>query len=66
MAICPGAEAVRGWRCLNRPTVCTVGAVVPGAGVLRLKERVSQVHSKGSVNCRTRDSKLEEGDFQEA
>jgi hypothetical protein len=23
MPICPGAEAVRGWRALNRPTVCT-------------------------------------------
>jgi hypothetical protein len=46
MAICPGAEAVRGWRALNRPTVCTVGAVAPGAGFLRLKERVSQVRSR--------------------
>jgi hypothetical protein len=46
MAICPGAEAVRGWRCLNRPTICTVGTVAPGAGFLRLKERVSQVHSR--------------------
>jgi hypothetical protein len=46
MAICPGAEAVRGWRRLNRPTVCTVGAVAPGAGFLRLKERVSQVCSR--------------------
>jgi hypothetical protein len=36
-AIRPGAEAVRGWRALNRPTVCTVGAVAPGAGFLRLK-----------------------------
>jgi hypothetical protein len=43
-AIRPGAEAVRGWRALNRPTVCTVGAVAPGAGFLRLNERVSQVH----------------------
>jgi hypothetical protein len=60
MAICPGAEAVRGWRRLNHPTVCT------GVGFLHLKERVSQVHSKGSANCRTRDNKLEEGDFQEA
>jgi hypothetical protein len=42
-AIRPGAEAVRGWRALNRPTVCTVGAVAPGAGFLRLNERVSQV-----------------------
>ena len=65
MAICPGAEAVRGWRRLNRPMVCTVGAVAPGAVFLRLKERVSQVHSKGSANCRTKDNKLEEGDFQE-
>jgi hypothetical protein len=46
MAICPGAEAVRGWRALNRSTVCTVGAVAPGAGFLRLNERVSQVHSR--------------------
>jgi hypothetical protein len=45
-AIRPGAEAVRGWRALNRPTVCTVGAVAPGAGFLRLKERVSQVRSR--------------------
>jgi hypothetical protein len=65
-AIRPGAEAVRGWHALNRPTVCTVGAVAPGAGFLRFKERVSQVCQRGSVNCRTRDSKLEEGDFQEA
>ena len=43
----PGVEAVRGWRRLNRPTVCTVGAVAPGAGFLRLKERVSQVHARG-------------------
>jgi hypothetical protein len=43
----PGAEAVRGWRRLNRPTVCTVGAVAPGARFLRFKERVSQVHSRG-------------------
>jgi hypothetical protein len=41
MAICPGAKAIRGWRRLNRPTVCTVGAVVPGARFLCLKERVS-------------------------
>jgi hypothetical protein len=65
-AIRPGAEAVRGWRCLNRPTICTVGMVVPDARFLRFKERVSQVHSRGSVNCRTRDNKLEERDFQEA
>jgi hypothetical protein len=39
-AIRPGAEAVRGWRALNRSTVCTVGAIAPGAGFLRLKERV--------------------------
>jgi hypothetical protein len=32
MAIHPGAEAVRGWRALNHPTVCTVGTVAPGAG----------------------------------
>jgi hypothetical protein len=66
MAICLGAKAVRGWRCLNHPTVCTVGAVAPGARFLRLKERVSQVCQRGSANCRTRDNKLEEGDFQEA
>jgi hypothetical protein len=65
-ATCPGAEAVRGWRHLNRPTVCTVGAVAPGAGFLRFKTRVSQVQEKGGANCRTRDNKLEEGDFQEA
>jgi hypothetical protein len=44
--ICPGAEAVRGWRALNRPMVCTVGMVAPGARFLRLKERVSQVHAR--------------------
>jgi hypothetical protein len=66
MAICSGVEAVRGWKRLNCPTVCTVGTVAPGAWFLLLKERVSQVRSRGSVNCRTRDSKLEEGDFQEA
>ena len=47
MAICPGAEAVRGWRCLNRPMVCTVGTVAPSARFLRLKERVSQVCERG-------------------
>jgi hypothetical protein len=57
---------VRGWRRLNRPTVCTVGTVAPGAGFLHLNERVSQVFSRGSANCRTRDNKLGEGDFQEA
>jgi hypothetical protein len=46
-AIHPGAKVVRGWRALNRPTVCTVGAIAPGAGFLRIKERVSQVHSRG-------------------
>ena len=45
MAIHPGAEAVRGWRALNRSTVCTVGAVAPGAGFSHFKMRVSQVHS---------------------
>jgi hypothetical protein len=44
----------------------SVGTIAPGAGFLRLKERVSQVHSRESVNCRTRDNKLEEGDLQEA
>jgi hypothetical protein len=47
MAICPGAEVVRGWRRLSRPTVCTIGAVAPSAGFLRLKERVSQVCERG-------------------
>jgi hypothetical protein len=47
MAICPGVEAVRGLRHLNCSTVCTVGAIVPGARFLRLKEHVSQVHEKG-------------------
>jgi hypothetical protein len=41
MAICPGAKAVRGWRALKRSTVCTIGVVAPGAGFLRLNERVS-------------------------
>jgi hypothetical protein len=41
--ICPGAEAVRGWRRLNHPTICTVGTVVPSDGFLHLKECVSQV-----------------------
>ena len=45
-AICPGAEAVRGWRALNHSTVCIVGTVAPGAGFLRFKMRVSQVHSR--------------------
>jgi hypothetical protein len=34
---------VRGWRALNRPTVCTVGAVAPGAGFSRHLLRVCQV-----------------------
>jgi hypothetical protein len=46
-AICPGAEAVRGWRALNRPMVCIIGVVAPGAGFLLLNERVSQVCSRG-------------------
>ena len=29
----PNAEAVGGWRRPNRPTVCTVGAVAPGARI---------------------------------
>jgi hypothetical protein len=45
-AIRPGAEAVRGWRALNRSTVCTIGAVAPGAGFLRHIMRVSQVQPK--------------------
>jgi hypothetical protein len=45
-AICPGAEAVRGWHALNRSMICTVGTVAPGAGFLCLNERVSQVHSR--------------------
>jgi hypothetical protein len=47
MAICPGAEAVRGWRRRNRPTVCIVGAVAPSARFLHLKECVSQVCQGG-------------------
>jgi hypothetical protein len=47
MAICPGAEVVMGWRHLNHPMVCTVGAVALGAGFLRLKEHVSQVCEGG-------------------
>jgi hypothetical protein len=35
---------VRGWHAHNRPTVCTVGAVAPGAGFLRYILRVCQVH----------------------
>jgi hypothetical protein len=38
---------VRGWRALNRPTVCTIGAVVPGARFSRFKMRVSQVQTTG-------------------
>ena len=45
-AIRPGAEAVRGWRALNRSMVCTFGMVAPGAGFLRHIMRVSQVHSE--------------------
>jgi hypothetical protein len=37
---------VRGWRTLNRPTVCTVGAVVPGTGFSRFILRVCQVHKE--------------------
>ena len=43
MAIRPSAEAVGGWRRPNRPTVCTVGTVAPGAGFSHLNLRVSQV-----------------------
>jgi hypothetical protein len=42
-AMCPSAEAVRGWRALNRPTVCTDARLCTGLGSLRLNERVSQV-----------------------
>jgi hypothetical protein len=35
---------VRGWHAHNRPTVCTIGAVAPGAGFLRYILRVCQVH----------------------
>jgi hypothetical protein len=42
-SIRPSAEAVRGRRTLNHPTVCTVGAVAPSDGFLRLNESVSQV-----------------------
>ena len=45
--MCPDAEVVRGWRTLNRSTVCTVGTVAPGVGFSRFKMRVSQVHSRG-------------------
>jgi hypothetical protein len=39
---------------------------VYGTKFLRLNERVSQVcKSKGAI-CRTRDNKVEEGDFKEA
>jgi hypothetical protein len=40
----PECLTVRGWRRLNRPMVCTVGAVAPGAGFSHFKMRVSQVH----------------------
>jgi hypothetical protein len=46
MAIRPGSEAVGGWCTLNRPTVCIVGTVAPGAEFICLKMRVSQVHSR--------------------
>jgi hypothetical protein len=49
---------VRGWRALNHSTVCTVGAVAPGAGFLRHIMRVSQVQSRKGAFCRCRDSKL--------
>jgi hypothetical protein len=35
---------VRGWCALNHPTVCTIGAVAPGARFSRFKLRVYQVH----------------------
>jgi hypothetical protein len=44
VVIRPGAEVVRGWRAVNRPIVCTVGTVAPGAGFIRFKLHVSQVH----------------------
>ena len=37
---------VRGWRALNLPTVCTVGAIALGAGFSRFILRVSQVQSE--------------------
>jgi hypothetical protein len=64
-AIRPGAEAVRGWRTLNRPTVCT-GARLRTGLVFTLKRACEPGLFKEGANCRTRDNKLEEGDFQEA
>jgi hypothetical protein len=37
-----------------------------GTEFLRLNKCVSQVCSRGSTICRTRDSRVEEGDFKEA
>jgi hypothetical protein len=42
--MCPRAEAVRGWRALNRPTVCTGTWLCMELGSLRLNEHVSQVY----------------------
>ena len=38
----PESLAVRGWRAHNHPTVCTIGAIAPGAGFSHFKMRVSQ------------------------
>ena len=38
---------VRGWRTLNHPTVCTIGAVAPGVGFSHFKMRVNQVQTRG-------------------
>jgi hypothetical protein len=42
VAIRPCAEAVGGWRRPNRPTVCTVGAVAPGARLKRISGACSR------------------------
>jgi hypothetical protein len=65
MAICPGAEAVRGWRRLNRPRFAPVCGCI-WDWVFMLKRVYELGLLKEGANCRTRDNKLEEGDFQEA
>jgi hypothetical protein len=55
-----------GWRALNHPTVCTVGAVVPMYWVFTLFIACEPGSIDKGVFCRCRDNKLEEGDFQEA